>query len=285
MMDKLKSEQDKLCKWLSSDPDYILNEFGDILSRNEFREVENQSDALDKMRMLLKIIIQKGSESCQSFWEILKEHQVHYPQVQQLFHPNTAGSSTPTVVADCNSVVTVRDLTLTNAKSLNMKIETAHGPGSSSSGNIGGQVPYANYTALGGSVICADKITGVNVGDIDLSVCVNTPQVHAGTVDETLPPSQGRAVKMIIEHKVELIDCLKADHSFILQHLHAKHIITDRQYHKIKHISLPETTVTDLIDQVIGNGQKSCSDFLEVLKLPDVLETYPQLKQITNKLR
>lgn len=95
MMDKLKSEQDKLCKWLSSDPDYILNECGDILSRNEFREVENQSDALDKMRMLLKIIIQKGSESCQSFWEILKEHQVHYPQVQQLFHPNTAGKALP----------------------------------------------------------------------------------------------------------------------------------------------------------------------------------------------
>lgn len=92
---------------------------------------------------------------------------------------------------------------------------------------------------------------------------------------------------MITEYKVELINCLMADHSYILQHAHAKQIITVRQYQNIKKKSpsTPEDTVTDLIDYVIiVNGQKSCTDFLEVLKLPDVLSTYPQLKEIINKM-
>lgn len=86
---------------------------------------------------------------------------------------------------------------------------------------------------------------------------------------------------MITEHKVELIECLMADHSFILQHVHAKHIVTDRQYQNLKHISQPEETVTNLIDQIILKGQRSCSLFLEILKEPDVLRTFPQLKEIT----
>ncbi len=85
---------------------------------------------------------------------------------------------------------------------------------------------------------------------------------------------------MIIERKVELIDCLRADHSFILQHVHAGSVITDREYQNMKCVSQPEETVTKLIDQVIGKGQESCSRFLEVLKEPDILKTYPQLKQI-----
>uniref|UniRef100_A0A8D3C2Q1 CARD domain-containing protein n=1 Tax=Scophthalmus maximus TaxID=52904 RepID=A0A8D3C2Q1_SCOMX len=89
---------------------------------------------------------------------------------------------------------------------------------------------------------------------------------------------------MIIEHKVELIDCLRADHSFILQHVHAGCIVTDRQYQNLKHICLPEKTLTDLIDQVIDNGQISCSLFIEVLKNPEVVRTYPQLKDITRNL-
>lgn len=91
IMDLLKSEQDKLCMWLSVNPDYILDQCGDILSMNEFREVKKQSSALDKMRVLLKIILQKGGETCQSFTDILRQHQASYQQLQQLFNPNTAG--------------------------------------------------------------------------------------------------------------------------------------------------------------------------------------------------
>ncbi|XP_070694614.1 uncharacterized protein [Pempheris klunzingeri] len=284
MTDKLKSGQDKICSWLSADPDHILKQCGEILSMNEFLEVQQQSSALDKTRVLLKIIIQKGGESCQTFFEILRQNQAHYQQLQQLFHPNTEESPTATVVADGSSVVTAREITNTRATSLNMKIETVRDPGCGPSGNVGGLVPQADYTAQDGSVICADKISGVTIdGAIDLSVTIKPSAAHAGTVTETAPASQGPAVKMIIEHKVELIDCLRADHSFILQHVHAKHIVTDREYQSIKHVSQPEKTVSNLIDQVIGKGQQSCSLFLEVLKQPDVVQTYPQLKHITKK--
>ncbi|XP_036968992.1 uncharacterized protein LOC119027683 isoform X2 [Acanthopagrus latus] len=97
--------------------------------------------------------------------------------------------------------------------------------------------------------------------------------------------TRSSAKKMITEHKVELINCLMADHSLILQHAHAKQVITDRQYQNIKSLTTPENTVTELIDNVIiVNGEKSCAAFLEVLKLPDVLSTHPQLKEIVNKM-
>ncbi|XP_071338592.1 uncharacterized protein [Trachinotus anak] len=281
-MDKLQSEQDQLCMWLSDDPDYILDQCGDILSRNEFRQVEKQSSALEKMRALLKMIIEKGKDACQSFFDILRQHQAHYRQLQQLFSPKTQGSAARTVVADSGSVVTAREITNTKAKSLNVMIETGSGSGCSPSGSVGGQVPQADYSASGGSVICADKIYGVTIdGDINFSVSMNTPQVCAGTVDKALPSSQSPAVKMITTQKVELIDCLRADCSFILQHVHARQIVTDRQYQTLKETSSSENAVTNLIDQVIGNGQESCSLFTEVLKQPEVLSTFPQLKDIT----
>ena len=86
---------------------------------------------------------------------------------------------------------------------------------------------------------------------------------------------------MITRDKVKIIDCLRRDHSHILQLVHQKEIVDDRQYDKLKHISQPEQTIIDLIDQVIGKGEEYCSQFLEVLKEPDVLITYPQLKEIT----
>ncbi|XP_035460554.1 uncharacterized protein LOC118283032 isoform X1 [Scophthalmus maximus] len=286
-MDKLKSEQDRLCMWLSDDPDHILQECGNILSLNEFLAIHKQSSAYEKMRELLKIITEKGGDACQSFFDILRQNQACYPKLQQLFSPNTQGSHNPTVVAVGNSVVTAREITNIKAKSLCMKIETVSDPGSCQSGNVIGKVLQADYSAHGGSVICADRISDATIdADVDFSVSVQTSQVYAGTVDETPPSSssQGPAVNMIIEHKVELIDCLRADHSFILQHVHAGCIVTDRQYQNLKHICLPEKTLTDLIDQVIDNGQISCSLFIEVLKNPEVVRTYPQLKDITRNL-
>ncbi|XP_065818665.1 uncharacterized protein si:dkey-10c21.1 [Labrus bergylta] len=181
---------------------------------------------------------------------------------------------------DC-SVVTARDINV-NAKSLKVKIEAVSDPEPKSGNADNG----ADYVARGGSVICVDKISGTIDGDVDLSVSVKKSKVRAGQVDETLAPSsQDPAVKFIIEHKVALIDCLMADHLFILQHVHAKDIVTHRQYWNMKHTSQPEQTVTELIDQMIGKGQESCSRFLQLLKEPDVLSTYPQLQEMTSKMR
>lgn len=85
---------------------------------------------------------------------------------------------------------------------------------------------------------------------------------------------------MITEHKVMLIDCLRRDHSYILQFVHEKKIVTDRKYDQLKHLGQPEPTIIDLIDHVIGNGEKSCSQFIKVLKQPDVVSTFPQLKEM-----
>ncbi|XP_068561192.1 uncharacterized protein [Cebidichthys violaceus] len=191
-------------------------------------------------------------------------------------------SGTPTVCADGNSVVTAKEITNVTGKDLNFKIETESDPGSSQTGNAVGQ---ADYTAHGGSVVCVDKISGGTFDNIDFSVSVKTSRVGAGTAAGTQPSSQDPAVKMIVEHKMKLIGCLMADDFFILQHAHAKHIVTQRQYCNLKDISPPEKKVTNLIDEVIVNGQESCSLFLEVLKEPDVLQTYPQLIEITKQWR
>uniref|UniRef100_A0A3B4YT42 CARD domain-containing protein n=1 Tax=Seriola lalandi dorsalis TaxID=1841481 RepID=A0A3B4YT42_SERLL len=93
--------------------------------------------------------------------------------------------------------------------------------------------------------------------------------------------SQAPAAKMIKKHKVELIDCLSADHSFILQHVQARDIVTDREYNHLRHISQPREVVTKLIDIVMGKDQKSIEDFIDLLKESDILCTYPQLEEIT----
>ena len=51
------------------------------------------------------------------------------------------------------------------------------------SGNVVGQFPKADLIALRNSVICADKITNVNIdGDIDLSVSVKPANACAGKI-------------------------------------------------------------------------------------------------------
>ncbi|KAG8007858.1 Periplakin, partial [Nibea albiflora] len=117
-----------------------------------------------------------------------------------------------------------------------------------------GQAPPADLTACDASVIFADKMSGVNIGG-DINLSVTTTLVPAGNTFGNLVllihSSFRPAAKMITEQKVKLIKWLMADHSFILQYVHAKEIVTDRQYRKLKYTSEPENIVTDLIDCVI----------------------------------
>ncbi|XP_039673492.1 uncharacterized protein LOC120569614 isoform X7 [Perca fluviatilis] len=91
-------------------------------------------------------------------------------------------------VADSNSVVTDRTIKNIKGKKFKMAVETVSDAGSGPSGKAGGEVAQADCSARGGSVICTDRISDVHVdGDIDVSVTVKPK----GTVDETLPDSQG----------------------------------------------------------------------------------------------
>ncbi|KAM9709574.1 uncharacterized protein ACNS7B_023829 isoform 1-T1 [Menidia menidia] len=299
-MDKLRSELDSLSVWLSEDPDYIIDECGDILTVNEYKEVKKQANASDKMKMLLNTIIDQGGDTCRSFLDILKKSQEHYPQLEQFFNPRSHGSN-PSVFADKSSVVTAQRFCNTTAKSLSMKIEAVTNPKMSPSGNAG--ISKANYTATDGSIICADEFRNVNIdGSIDISVSVKPSQDPTGVVEETehLPQKsklfskssiqnkkylkcykKDPDVKMIIDNKIKLADCLMADR-YILQHAQQDGVICLREYNNIKEHLSPEIFATNLIDTVIGKGTISCSKFLQVLKKADVLETYPQLKEILN---
>uniref|UniRef100_A0A672ICT5 CARD domain-containing protein n=1 Tax=Salarias fasciatus TaxID=181472 RepID=A0A672ICT5_SALFA len=79
--------------------------------------------------------------------------------------------------------------------------------------------------------------------------------------------------------RVELMDCLRAD-PIILQHVHAKGLISYVQYQDLKHMTKPSQAVTELLDVLIGKGQETCAQFLQLLEEPDCLDTYPQLKNI-----
>ena len=86
-------------------------------------------------------------------------------------------------------------------------------------------------------------------------------------------------MKLIMDNKVKIINSLMTD-VFILQHAHEKRIISDRQYQNLKDFPILEKTIISLIDQVIAKGQETSHEFLQVLKEPEVLRTYPQLKDI-----
>lgn len=168
--DKLNSQLNRLCVWLSSDPEYILEHCGDILSVNEYKKVIKQSSGSEQMRELLEIIIQKGEGTCQNFIDTLRKHQGHFPQLKQFFVTEAEGvwksrvvwaeneprpvrlppkeswdyiihiyvyfivpgSSTPSMFADGSSVVSCREITNTTAKNISINIQTVSQPADSS---------------------------------------------------------------------------------------------------------------------------------------------------------
>ncbi|XP_028993126.1 uncharacterized protein si:dkey-10c21.1 [Betta splendens] len=287
-LDKLRKEQPRrLCELLSNDPDYILEECGDLLSMNEYRQIEKQTCALQKMNLLLSKVKQQ-EETCQSFDAILRKHGDHY---QQWLSP-TPELSAPTALADDSSVFNKREIRDTRAKSLNMKTEVLNESARSPSGGFTGPVAQHRYKAVGGSIICVDKLSGVTVdGGMDLSVSsiTVTSQRRSGGAEDRRPSSQQKwmqscdrepAVKRIMENKTELVDCLSSDCTFILQQVHSEDIVTGREYRNLKEEAQSEKAVIDLLDLLIAKGQESCSSFLELLKDQEVLETFPKLKKL-----
>ncbi|XP_051270000.1 uncharacterized protein LOC127371309 isoform X2 [Dicentrarchus labrax] len=89
----------------------------------------------------------------------------------------------PTVVADGNSVVTIREIRNVKANSFSMTIETESDQRRRPSGNVGQAAP-ADYSAHDGSVICADTISDVTTDcNIDFSVKTSSSsssQIRAG---------------------------------------------------------------------------------------------------------
>lgn len=77
--------------WLSHDPDHIISQCEGILLMKDSREIEKESDPREKVKVLLQIIIAKGEDDCQSFFDILEKQQEHYEQLKQIFCPDVRG--------------------------------------------------------------------------------------------------------------------------------------------------------------------------------------------------
>ncbi|XP_064817462.1 uncharacterized protein LOC135534363 isoform X2 [Oncorhynchus masou masou] len=211
--------------------------------------------------------------TCQDFLKILKEEHTHYPGRQQHFSKSTQASSSPTVYADCNSTVDTRKVTNVHGiKDVNMNLTVQAGSGNRSGMNVSQPPPHADLVVTTDSHIIAPEISNCTIhGNLNMSVMqVPAPEAPQCPVlpqqTEDVSSSQGPAMKMIIENKVKLIDWLRADSGFLLQHVHSKRIVTDREYQQLKSLSVPEAAVTDLIDKIILKKEETCSQFLDTLK-------------------
>ena len=90
---------------------------------------------------------------------------------------------------------------------------------------------------------------------------------------------QESSVNILKRNKVKLVRWLSTDFQFMLQHSHSGDIIDDRVYQRLRNKSPPEDACIDLIDSLMSRGEGPSSDFLKLLKDPEIHSTYnTQLK-------
>ena len=79
---------------------------------------------------------------------------------------------------------------------------------------------------------------------------------------------------------MKLVEWLSTD-LHILQHAHSDGVIDDRVYRKLKTTPqlTPEDACIQLIDTITGRGEETSRQFLKLLRKPEILSTYPQLKK------
>ncbi|KAL0985589.1 hypothetical protein UPYG_G00159070 [Umbra pygmaea] len=238
IMEFLESNKANLCNWLSVNAQYIIDKCEDILTVKQGKDVLKQKTDADKINMLLNTIIEMGNPPCEEFHEILKKEQQYFTGLQQHFSESTL------VYADHNSTVDIRKVTeVQTEQDLNMNVSVQTG-GVNQPG-VHQPPPCADFVATNNSCIFASKLSKSKVGgDLNLNLThIHVPQgsQHQVTSRQTEhSSSQGPAMNIIIESKVQLIDWLRADHLFILQHVQTRCIITDREYQELKSFTQPE---------------------------------------------
>lgn len=84
-------------------------------------------------------------------------------------------------------------------------------------------------------------------------------------------------MEIITHKKVKLIQWLCGE-ELILQHVHARKLVTQTEYIKVKSIQDPSANITELLDIILQKGDLVCVAFLELLKNDDVNESRPELK-------
>lgn len=85
-------------------------------------------------------------------------------------------------------------------------------------------------------------------------------------------------LQRIVKDKVFLIGTLSEDAEFILQNVHQASLITHREYMNLTDISEREKRVINLLDKLIGKGEETCRNFIDLLRKDCILESFPTLK-------
>ncbi|NP_001129724.2 caspase 20, apoptosis-related cysteine peptidase isoform X1 [Danio rerio] len=90
--------------------------------------------------------------------------------------------------------------------------------------------------------------------------------------------SKKESTQRILQHKVFLIDTLSVEASFILQNVQQAKLITQRDYNNLSDVSERETKIIKLLDKLIGRGEETCQEFIDLLRQDCVLENFPVLE-------
>lgn len=85
-------------------------------------------------------------------------------------------------------------------------------------------------------------------------------------------------IQRIQQNKVFLIDTLTVEAEFILQHVHEAKLITQRDYNNLSDIPKREKRVIELLDKLMGKGNETCRQFIDLLRQDSILESFPALK-------
>ena len=79
---------------------------------------------------------------------------------------------------------------------------------------------------------------------------------------------------------MQLVEWLSAD-LHILQHAYSDGVIDRRVYRKLRTTTQldAESVCIKLIDTITDRGEETSRQFLKLLRKPEILNTYPQLKE------
>lgn len=79
---------------------------------------------------------------------------------------------------------------------------------------------------------------------------------------------------------MKLIEILRADPDFVLQHADSRSLLSPHGYQQVKSCSVPSEKVRDLLDHVIQRGPEAVQGLLKMLKEKSLQETFPMLSYI-----
>ena len=84
-------------------------------------------------------------------------------------------------------------------------------------------------------------------------------------------------------NKIDIVTAFSADYRLILNKVHEKNLITQREYNNLKSINNEDVEghAVKLMDKIMNKGEDSCQHFMDLLQTDkDIIDTYPELKSM-----